>query len=129
MDQAGIQALIADDSLRRALASDIARELLRAESPLLKPLIKEIVLETIVHYEAVAKIDRCRRIMEMFKGRGFSLFVSDNGRLCYSKGTLPSELKAVYDTYAYELLDYLKDKRAVDRAADTINQHLRNGHK
>ena len=123
-----IGKLIADDVVRRALASDIAREL-TLTSNLLRPLIKEVVLEVIVHYEAVSRVERCKRILDLFMQQGFRLWVrSDDDKLCYSDGKLPADLKALFELHRWELHDYLKDKAVVTRAANNLRSHLNNGH-
>jgi hypothetical protein len=123
-----IGKLIADDMVRRALASDIAREL-SMNSNLLRPLIKDIVLEVIIHYEAVAKVERCKRIIDLFKQNGFHFWVRpEDDRLCYSSGKLPADLKAIFELHRWELHDYVREKQALSRAANELRIHLNNGH-
>ena len=124
--------VLTDDVVRRALASDLARELLLSPHSL-RPLLKEIVLEVVVHYEAVARVERCKRVLDLFRQEGFSLYVNREGRLCYSNGKLSASLKAVFDVHGLELKDYLADKQKIAGAAENLRAELeprtdRNGH-
>jgi hypothetical protein len=115
------QLNLLSDDVRRALANEIARELVRCPDRL-GPLIKDIVLRVVVHYDAIEKLDRCRRALEMFTRDGFKLSVQKGELRVYPEQRLPADLKAVLEVYRHELTAYVERIQQIEGFAPALEK-------